>query len=113
MNVAHGAASVQNSRIMLTGTQIRIGRELAGHSQTAFAKLIGVHRATVSQIEGLGDEVPASLATGTMMKIVAVLEEGGCTFTVPGPLSAGVNMNHPALSGGAGVRLKDTKGGEQ
>lgn len=80
---------------MISGAQIRAGRNLLGLSSREFASLANVSWATIKRFE-LADGIPPSRA-GTLERVQVALEAAGIEF-----------IGDPVTS--PGVRLRASKG---
>lgn len=94
MENVEGDALRAHTPIMLTGTQIRSARLLAGfRRQEDLAKAAGLGVATIQRAEVAGDDVPTIAARG-LADIVRALEKAGLVFELAGgkSLAGGVTF---------------------
>lgn len=80
---------------MMTGSQMRAARALAGIDQKKLAVLAGVSLPTVQRMEASDGVVRAMV--DTLMKVVEALESAGVEL---------IGENQASAAGGRGVRLK-------
>ena len=69
---------VRSRLIVITGRHIRAARALLGWPQSKLSTRSGVALRTIRRMEGFDDAVGAR--TGTLAKVVAVLEKAGVEF---------------------------------
>lgn len=84
---------------MLTATQLKAARALAGMEQRALAEASGVSLPTIQRMEASNGTVRGVI--DSLMKVMAALETAGVEFINEGAVSAG---------GGRGVRLRQRSG---
>jgi transcriptional regulator with XRE-family HTH domain len=82
---------------MITGSQLRAARALLGIDQRRLAALAGVSLPTIQRMEGSDGVVRG--VVDTLMKVIDALEAEGIEL---------IGENRSSLSGGRGVRLRDS-----
>lgn len=83
---------------MITSSQMRAARALAGMDQKTLAEMAGVSLPTIQRMEASDGTVRA--VVDTLVKVVEALERAGVEL---------IADNQASERGGRGVRLKETK----